>query len=73
MFKNCRYETSNKFTRFTEEQLMEIRKIVLSKVICTNGDDIGHIQKYALDMPDPFLYVLCRIIGSFMANHFDYH
>jgi len=49
------YETSDKFARFTEDQLTEIRKVLLSKIICTNGDNIPQIQKQALDQPDPFL------------------
>lgn len=50
-----RYENSEKFTRFSEEQLAEIRKIKLSKIICTNADEITRIQKEALDMQDQFL------------------
>lgn len=50
-----RYENSDKFIRFSEEQLREIRKVKLSKIICTNGDDISQIQKYALDIPDQFM------------------
>jgi len=49
------YETSDPFTRFSEDQLREIRKMLLSKVICTNGDNIPQVQKQALDLPDPFL------------------
>lgn len=50
-----RYENSDKFTRFTEDQLAEIRKVKLSKIICTNADQIPQIQRQAMDMPDPFL------------------
>ena len=47
-----RYETSDKFARFSEDQLTEIRKVKLSKIICTNADKITRIQKHAMDMPD---------------------
>lgn len=49
------YETNNDFVRFTLEQLAEIRKTRLSKVICTNADNIPTIQKHAMDMHDSFL------------------
>lgn len=49
------YETNNEFVRFSLEQLAEIRKTRLSKVICTNADNIRTIQKHAMDMHDPFL------------------
>lgn len=49
------YETSDPLVRFTEDQLTEIRKVQLSKVICTNGDNIERIQKHAMDTPDAFL------------------
>lgn len=49
------YENSNVFTRFTPEQLAEIRKVTLSKIICTNSDQITHIQKQSMDQHDLFL------------------
>lgn len=49
------YEGSNRFTRFSEEQLAEVRKVKLAKVICTNGDQITAIQKHAFDLPDQFV------------------
>nr|XP_046911836.1 uncharacterized protein LOC124492873 isoform X1 [Dermatophagoides farinae]XP_046911838.1 uncharacterized protein LOC124492873 isoform X1 [Dermatophagoides farinae] len=49
------YENANVFTRFTSEQLAEIRKVTLSKIICTNSDQILHIQKQSMDLHDLFL------------------
>lgn len=49
------YETADPLVRFTEDQLAEVRKVQLSKVICTNGDNIKRIQKHAMDTPDAFL------------------
>lgn len=58
----------DKYTRFNEEQLAEIRKIKLSKIICTNADEIHYIQKHAMDMPDPFLYVKLMICETLICN-----
>ncbi|KPM04939.1 heme peroxidase-like protein 1 [Sarcoptes scabiei] len=49
------YENSNEFTRFTLQQLSEIRKVTLSKIICTNADEISLIQKRSMDLQDLFL------------------
>lgn len=51
----CRYETSDPIVRFTEPQVAEIRKVLLSKVLCDNMDIIGDIQRSALDQPSDFL------------------
>uniref|UniRef100_T1JD39 Chorion peroxidase n=1 Tax=Strigamia maritima TaxID=126957 RepID=T1JD39_STRMM len=37
---------------FTLEQLQEIRKIKLSRIICDNSDDIDSLQVYVLVLPD---------------------
>ena len=50
-----RYETSDPFLRFSEQQLAEIRKIKLSKVFCDNSDSIDTIQRDVMDLPDTFL------------------
>ncbi len=49
------YENSDPFTRFTEAQLSQIRKATLAKLLCDNLDDVQHIQRNALDMPDTFM------------------
>ncbi|XP_054167292.1 peroxidasin homolog pxn-1-like [Oppia nitens] len=50
-----RYETSDPFIRFSEQQLAEIRKITLSKVLCENSDSIDTIQRQIMDLPDTYL------------------
>jgi len=50
-----RYENDNPSMRFTENQLAEIRKITISKVLCENMDHRGEIQRSALDQPSGFL------------------
>lgn len=49
------YENDNAFTRLNLEQLEEIRKTTLSRIICDNTDNFVTIQKSVLDLPDPFL------------------
>ena len=36
---------------FIAEQLMELRKVRLSSVLCRNGDNITHIQPYVMEVP----------------------
>ncbi|KAK6624368.1 hypothetical protein RUM44_011227 [Polyplax serrata] len=49
------YETDNPVTKFTEQQLHEIRKMTLSKVLCENMDHPEDIQRSAFDQPSNFL------------------
>ncbi|XP_057660218.1 uncharacterized protein LOC130896263 [Diorhabda carinulata] len=49
------YENDNFATRFTEQQLAEIRKISLAKILCDNMDVANYIQRYAFDLPSNFL------------------
>jgi len=49
------YENSDSFTRFTAAQLNEIRKATLTRLLCDNLDEIGLIQRNALDIPETFL------------------
>ncbi len=57
-FRNLRkgdrfwYENGGWPSSFTLEQLSEIRKVKLSRMICDNGDDIDTIQVYAMVLPD---------------------
>jgi hypothetical protein len=37
---------------FSPEQLLEIRKVTLSRVICDNLDDVDKLQPYSFLMPD---------------------
>ncbi|XP_047507220.1 heme peroxidase 2 [Pieris napi] len=49
------YENDNPAARFTEQQLAEIRKTTLSKVLCDNFDVPTDIQRAAFDLPSNFL------------------
>lgn len=56
--RNCDrfwYENDDSLVRFTEAQLMEIRKVTLAKIICDNSDKITSVQRHILDLADPFL------------------
>ncbi|KAK7076494.1 hypothetical protein SK128_009108, partial [Halocaridina rubra] len=46
------YENRGYPSSFTPEQLEEIRKIKLSRIICDNSDDIKVMQVYAMVLPD---------------------
>ncbi|KAK6111424.1 hypothetical protein QQG55_43590 [Brugia pahangi] len=46
------YENDNAATRFTSDQLAEIRKTTLSKLICANSQYARRIQPNAFLMPD---------------------
>ncbi|PAV59662.1 hypothetical protein WR25_21255 [Diploscapter pachys] len=48
------YENNKEFTRFTQDQLAEIRKVALSSVICKNSEYSKHIQPNAFILPDEF-------------------
>ncbi|OWR55548.1 putative oxidase/peroxidase [Danaus plexippus plexippus] len=49
------YENDNRAARFTEQQLSEIRKVTLSKVLCDNFDLPSDIQRASFDLPSNFL------------------
>ncbi|ODM91242.1 Peroxidasin [Orchesella cincta] len=49
------YETNDPAIKFTPQQLAEIRKMTLSKVICDNLDMPSDIQRYAFDAPHNIL------------------
>lgn len=46
------YENRGYPSSFTPEQLEEIRKIKLSRILCDNSDDIKVMQVYAMVLPD---------------------
>ena len=46
------YENGGWPSSFTLEQLNEIRKVKLSRVLCDNSDDIETMQVYAMVLPD---------------------
>ncbi|KAJ0177269.1 hypothetical protein K1T71_007278 [Dendrolimus kikuchii] len=49
------YENDNQAARFSEQQLAEIRKATLSKILCENFDIAGDIQRASFDLPSNFL------------------
>ncbi|XP_058790188.1 uncharacterized protein LOC131663675 [Phymastichus coffea] len=49
------YETDDPNIRFSEQQLAEIRKTTLSKVLCENMDNHAEMQRAAFDLPSNFL------------------
>lgn len=51
------YELPNQPSTFTPEQLQEIRKAKLSRVICDNTDLIDTTQIYPMVLPDHEMYV----------------
>lgn len=46
------YETSDSMVRFTPDQLVEIRKASLSRIICDNSEYAANIQPNVFLMPD---------------------
>lgn len=49
------YETDDPVIKFTEQQLSEIRKTTLSKVLCENMDQSNEMQRASFDLPSNFL------------------
>ncbi|XP_026317732.1 uncharacterized protein LOC113228591 [Hyposmocoma kahamanoa] len=49
------FENDNPAARFTEQQLAEIRKSTMSKILCENFDVPTDIQRASFDLPSNFL------------------
>lgn len=49
------YENPGLPSSFTPEQLAELKKISLAKILCSNSDDLPTIQRWALRMAHPVL------------------
>ena len=49
------YENGNTPGSFTIEQLEEIRKCTMAKLLCDNGDRLRSVQPRAFILKDPFL------------------
>jgi len=46
------YENGGWPSSFTLEQLNEIRRVKLSRILCDNSDDLENVQVYAMVLPD---------------------
>lgn len=53
------YELPNQPSSFTSEQLKEVRKAKLARLICDNTDLIDTVQIYPMVLPDHEMYVPC--------------
>lgn len=51
VFSASRYETYNPILKFSVEQLAEIRKASLSRILCDNLDVHTPVQRSAFDLP----------------------
>lgn len=47
----------NYLISFISEQLTEIKKVRLSRVLCDNGDNIVTIQPFAMELPSQHKYI----------------
>lgn len=47
------YETAGQPSSFTRDQLREIKKVSLAKILCLNADDLQRIQPWAMRLPHP--------------------
>ncbi|XP_047106680.1 uncharacterized protein LOC124775853 [Schistocerca piceifrons] len=64
------YENDLPPSSFTKEQLNEIRKVSLARVICDNSDGLREIQPEAFLDKDQFLNAMCGCKSDVM-NHMD--
>lgn len=62
------YELPNQPSSFTLEQLEEIRKARLARVICDNTDLIDTIQLYPMVLPDHEMYDFLAPHSSTLTN-----
>merc|ERR1712150_289666 len=44
------YENSGAYS-FTEDQLSQLRRVTLARVMCSNGDNITTIQPHVMELP----------------------
>ncbi|XP_063992692.1 peroxidase-like isoform X2 [Diachasmimorpha longicaudata] len=47
------YESSNPDVAFTREQLREIRKASIGRLLCDNSDNVQNMQRRAFEIPSP--------------------
>ncbi|XP_064483549.1 uncharacterized protein LOC135396484 [Ornithodoros turicata] len=62
------FENSGQPSSFTEQQLLELRKVSLARVLCDNVFRTGVVQPRTMQVPDPWLNNLMscddRLLGS---------
>lgn len=63
------YENDDPLSKFSLEQLSELRKATLARLICDNSDDIDTVQLYPFLQPDQMVYVLL-ICSTFQINYY---
>ena len=67
------YENGNHPGAFTKEQLQEIRKTSLSRVVCDCMDDVKLLQPFAFLQPDQFANIRTECRGKGEKLYSDHH
>ena len=67
------HETPNQPSSFTAQQLREVKKISLAKILCVNSDNLPKIQPWAMRLPHPIYNakVACESLPSINLKHWD--
>lgn len=63
------YELPNQPSSFTVDQLEEIRKARLARIVCDNTDLLDTIQLFPMVLPDHEMYVTTICITLSRANN----
>jgi hypothetical protein len=66
------YENAGWPSQFSLEQLNEIRKAKLARLLCDNSDDIATIQLYPMLMADPTTYVFLSNLLSIQVQSIQF-
>lgn len=67
------YENPKLPSSFTAEQLREIKKITLAKILCTNADNMPKIQPWAMKLPHSIYNapVPCESLPAMNLKYWD--
>lgn len=67
------YENHGQPSSFTPNQLREIKKMTLAKILCANADDVPHIQPWAMRLPHPIYNakVSCESLPTINLKFWD--